>query len=59
MTYEVIVGNVGTVYSGSDKAEAERKFDAYMVLSQQGYGRAAEQPVTMMADGEIYQEYES
>ncbi len=55
--HEVIVGNI-TVYSGRDTAEAEAKFDAYMVLSQQGYGRAANEPVTWMRDSRVYQEYE-
>jgi len=58
MLHEIIVGNIGTVYSGSDAAEAEAKFDAYMVLSQQGYGRAGNEPVTWMRDGEIHAELE-
>lgn len=58
MRYEVIVGNIGSVYYGDDKEVAERKFDAYMAASQSGYGRAGNEPVTMMRDGEIYQEYE-
>ncbi len=57
-TYEVVVGNVGTIYCGSDKQEAEQRFDTYMHLSMSGYGRVANEPVTMLADGEIYQEFE-
>ncbi len=56
--YEVIVGNIGTVYAGKSKDEAETKFDTYMVLSQSGCGRVSGEPVTMLKDGEIYQEYE-
>ena len=71
---KVIVGNIGTVYSGSDKAEADKQFDAYVVAhfiklveqggehvqaSQAEYGRAANETVTMMVDDEIYQEYEA
>jgi hypothetical protein len=56
--YEVIVGNIGTVYSGTDKAEADRQFDTYVQASQAGCGRAGDEPVTMMKDGDIYQEWE-
>jgi hypothetical protein len=56
--FEVVVGNVGTVYSGDNKEEAERKFDAYMNLSMSGYGRVAYETVTLMQDGEIIAEFE-
>lgn len=56
--YEVIVGNVGTIYSGTDKELTEKRFDDYMRISQAGIGRAGNEPVTLMKDGEIYIEYE-
>jgi len=56
--HEVVVGNIGTVYSGADAAEAELHFELYMQRSQQRFGRAADQPVTWFRDGEIYSEYE-
>lgn len=52
--YDVIVGNVGTVYSGSDEAEARSKFDSYVGVSR---GRAAGEDVTLMRDGESIAEY--
>ncbi len=54
--WETIVGNIGTVYSGTDEDEAQRKHDIYVEQSQGGYGRAAGETVTIMRDGEIYLE---
>lgn len=58
MTYEVIVGNIGTVYSGPSKSAAERDFEGYVRQSREGYGRAANEPVTLMCAGEPVKEYE-
>ena len=38
--YEVIVGNLGVVYAGNDRAQAERDFRHYKELSISGHGRA-------------------
>lgn len=57
--YEVIVGNIGTVYSGTDRNAADAKFEAYVELASSGMGRAAGETVTMMRDGEIYMETEA
>ena len=56
--YEVIVGNIGSVYRGSDNAEALSVFEEYSSQSRQGYGRASGEPVTLMADGEPKEEYD-
>jgi hypothetical protein len=58
-TYEVIVGNIGSVYVGPNYDEAQRRHDGYVVQSQGGYGRAAGETVIIMRDGEIYLETES
>ena len=50
--WEVLVGNVGSVYVGDDEAEARRKFDVYVESSKSGVGRAGDEPVTLMCDGE-------
>ena len=55
--YEVVVGNVGTVYSGLDLARANSAFRVYMVDSQEGCGRAAYETVTLICDGEVVREY--
>jgi hypothetical protein len=48
MTYEVIVGNIGTVYQGSSVTEAKKLFDEYKQLSIDNYGRAGGESVTLM-----------
>jgi hypothetical protein len=51
-TWQVIVGNVGTVYDGKDGFKAKQEYAAYKALSVEGYGRAGNEPVTLMRDGE-------
>jgi len=55
--YEVIVGNIGTVYQGSSKLFALRRFNEYRNLSDIGYGRASEESITMLTDDEITAEH--
>lgn len=57
MKCEVIVGNIGMVYSGTSPEQAGIAFDEYVKQSKAGVGRAAGEPVTIMADGSITQEY--
>jgi hypothetical protein len=56
-TYQVIVGNIGTVYSGNDVVQAQRDYDDYVSQSQTGYGRAAGESVTLMIDDKPTREY--
>ena len=49
--YEVIVGNIGTVYSGYDEAEANDIFATYREIASKPYGRACGCEVTLMVDG--------
>lgn len=56
--YEVIVGNIGTVYRGDDESEARRLFDVYVEQSRSGFGRAGGESVTVFQDGEIVLEHE-
>lgn len=55
--YEVIVGNVGTVYNGLDYTEALRLYRVYVDMSGEKYGRAAGESVTLMVDGEPDKEH--
>lgn len=55
--YEVIVGNIGVVYSGSSRDEAYHQFHAYVELSVDGVGRAAFEDVTLFLDGEPIKEH--
>lgn len=56
--YQVICGNIGTVYMGNDEAEALRIYDEYREQSSNGYGRAAYERVYLMEDGSIRDEFD-
>lgn len=49
--YQVVVGNIGTVYDGNMAGAAQAVFDEYMEQSRNNVGRAAGEPVTIMEDG--------
>lgn len=55
--HEVVVGNIGTVYHGRDEQRAKDDFAEYKAQSETGYGRAAGEQVTRIADGEPVDEY--
>ena len=55
--YEVIVGNIGTVYSGSSNLEASKVYASYVKDSKAGYGRAGGESVTLMHNGEPEREH--
>jgi len=49
--YEIIVGNIGTVYSGSSLKVAISVYGAYKELSKQLIGRTSGETVTFIKDG--------
>lgn len=55
--FEVIVGNIGSVYGGNNYMQAMAKFSMYVKQSKDGYGRGGNEPVTLMRNGEIRCEY--
>ena len=55
--YEVVVGNIGTVYSGANRNAARKVYAIYIQESRGKYGRASGEPVTLIQDGEIIAEY--
>lgn len=57
-TYEVIVGNVGTVYVGPSKYEAHGTFKTYVELSMLDMGRASGESVVLMYRGDIIREHQ-
>ena len=57
-TYEVIVGNIGTTYSGPSAMVADAEFKYYKAASINGEGRASGESVVMMKNGEIVLEHE-
>ncbi len=57
-TYEVIVGNVGSVYQGRSRADAVKTFESYVESSKEHPGaRCHGEDVTLLVDGEIEQEH--
>ena len=58
-TIQVIVGNIGTVYSGNDKAEAIRVYNVYVDQSQNLPGcRAYQEKVVIMENDDIDQQHQ-
>jgi hypothetical protein len=55
--YEVIVGNIGTVYRGPDDTGARSHFEEYVKQSKTCQGRAGYEQVTLFEDGEILKEF--
>ena len=52
--YEVIVGNIGTVFVGESEGNARSIFLDYVGMSKDGYGRASCEPMTLMCDDQIF-----
>ena len=57
MRYEVYVGNIGCVYSGSNERQAQKDYVEYVEQSKTNYGRAAGENVTLFKDGEPAYEF--
>ena len=57
MMYQVVVGNLGTVYDGADAETAYECFGEYCGLSEGKYGRCSGETVTLMCEGEIAEEF--
>ena len=55
--YQVIVGNIGKVYEGSNEYEACKIFDEYYLMSEQAVGSAAGEDVTLMMKDWILREF--
>lgn len=55
--YQVVVGNIGTVYEGGFIDSARDAFAVYKRKSISGSGRAGGEPVTLMKDGEPFEEF--
>ena len=55
--YQVVVGNVGQVYSGKSELDARIVFKEYEAKSLANSGRAGNQEVVMLRDGEEYRRF--
>lgn len=58
MTHTIIVGNIGTVYTGNVREFAEGAYRDYVQQSCTGMGRASGEQVTWMIDGGIHKEFD-
>lgn len=56
--YEVIVGNVGLVFTGADERTARQEFSDYVRISKSGAGRAGGEDVYLFEDGDPIESYE-
>jgi hypothetical protein len=55
--YQLIVGNIGQVYDGTNGAQALREYGQWKKKSIANDGRSAGEPVTLIRDGEPLREY--
>ena len=55
--FQVVVGNIGHVYDGSNYMQASCCYSHYIKASKTPYGRASGEPVTLFHNGEIRREY--
>lgn len=55
--FQVVVGNIGTVYDGSNVLQANAAYRAWVLKSKRNEGRGAGEPVTAFHNGEIRAEY--
>jgi hypothetical protein len=55
--YDVVVSNLGTVYSGGNPVLANKWYGEYVKQSKGGTGRVGGERVVLMVDGEITREH--
>ncbi len=55
--WEVLVGNIGNVHSGYNGKEARGIYSDYVQLSKSGAGRAGDESVTLLKNGEPVKEH--
>lgn len=55
--YQVIVGNIGTVYSGGSKVIAFETFKEYVQQSKTAHMKVSGETVVLLRDGEIEKEF--
>lgn len=55
--YRTIVGNLGTVYFGTNGFEARKEYSVYVAKSKLSFGRVSNESVTLLKDDEIILEY--
>lgn len=56
--YEVVVGNVGTVYDGASEEAAHKAFSQFVERSESGLGRCGNEQVTLFKDGDLIDQHD-
>lgn len=56
--YQILVGNIGTVYNGSNLRVAQVVYNEWVAESKLNVGKVAGEPVTFFRGDEIFKEYE-
>ena len=56
-SFQVICGNIGTVYDGANGRDARRAFAEYVRQSKARCGRASGEQVALIRNGEVEKEY--
>jgi hypothetical protein len=56
--YEVLVGNIGKTWEGSNGFQANVEYNQWVGKSKRGEGRAAGENITLWKDNEIIKEHE-
>jgi hypothetical protein len=57
--FEVVVGNVGSVYKGNDEVKANEEYDAWVKSTVLDGNRAKGEAVTLFEDGEPKKEHDA
>lgn len=57
MEHTIIVGNIGTVYSGTNSFMANLAFNRYVGYSKRGHSKITGESVTWFKDSDIHKEY--
>ena len=55
--FQVIVGNIGTVYEGNQLKQALIDYKEYIEQSKNNYGRVSQESVAIFKNGEPWKEY--
>ena len=55
--YEIVVGNIGSVYTGNNYHNAKQEYEGWVNISREQYGRAAGEDVTLFEDWEPIMEH--
>ena len=56
--YQIVVGNIGTIYNGANLKVAKTLYKEYVEQSKLNLGKVAGEPVTLFHNDEIFKEYD-